>query len=314
MFHYKHLLPAVMAVLTFGGLAACSDDDRPAAEGHDWVLVWHDEFNQPTQNGKPDSTKWSFETGPNPSNNELQYYTDRPENIGFTTYGGESCLRITALKENYKGYAYTSARINTKGHFAQTYGRFEARIWLTYAPGIWPAWWLLGNNYDKVGWPQCGEIDIMENKGWQPNIVSSALHFPGRFSGNPVGASYGMTNARFDTGFHLYAVEWDENYIDFYVDNILYNRVDAHANHGGTWVFDHPFFLLLNVAVGGDFVGYPIDTTRFPQNLYVDYVRVYKDRRNLKPGDLDSEGNIRDWEETGGSTVNPDAAPKDAGK
>lgn len=306
--HLNKIAPALTALLALplsASLFTACSDDKP--EQDDWVLVWHDEFNDPTADNKPDPKKWVFETGATGNgNNELQIYTDRTDNIGYTTHNGEGCLRITALNDNYQGHAYSSARIKTDGLFSQAYGRFEARLQLPYGPGIWPAFWMLGADYNKVGWPQCGEIDIMENKGWQPNMVSSALHFPGHSGSNPITQTFGYERQRFDTSFHTFAVEWDELKIDFFVDDVLYRRVLTSEAEGGQWVFDHPFFILLNVAVGGDFVGSPTTGTKFPQNLYVDYVRVYKRRSRLQPGDLNSEGNITDWQHGDGGTISPD--------
>lgn len=131
--------------------------------------------------------------------------------------------------------------------------------------------------------PKCGEIDIMENKGYQPNIVSSALHFPGHSGGNPITQTFGYENQRFDTDFHIFAVEWDESQIDFFVDNVLYKRVKATDVTDGEWVFDHPFFIILNVAVGGTFGGDPTADTVFPQSMYVDYVRVYQKQQKYNP-------------------------------
>lgn len=128
---------------------------------------------------------------------------------------------------------------------------------------------MLGANYATDVWPKCGEIDIMENKGYQPNIVSSALHFPGHSGGNPITQTFGYESQRFDTDFHIFAVEWDESQIDFFVDNVLYKRVKVADVTDGEWVFDHPFFIILNVAVGGTFGGDPTADTVFPQSMYV---------------------------------------------
>jgi beta-glucanase (GH16 family) len=188
---------------------------------------------------------------------------------------GDGNLIITAIKESNSGSSYTSARIKTKGLFSQTYGRFEARIKTPTGPGIWPAFWLLGDNIDQVNWPMCGEIDIMEQRGQQPSITHGSIHGPGNFGANAITKGYGLTTGRFDTDFHLYAVEWGEDYIDFFIDTYLYQRIKPE-NLSGKWVFNSPFFMILNVAVGGNYVGYPTSGTPFPQSMYIDYVKVYK--------------------------------------
>jgi beta-glucanase (GH16 family) len=179
---------------------------------------------------------------------------------------------------------YTSARLLTKKKFSQTYGRFEARIKVPYGQGIWPAFWMLGNDIDTAGWPTCGEIDIMENIGREPSIVHGTLHGPGYFGANGVTASYSLPASRkFSDDYHTFAVEWEANVIRFYVDARLYKtRTPADLPPGKTWVFNQPFFLILNVAVGGNFPGNPDATTIFPQLMKVDYVRVYKRSSPLK--------------------------------
>lgn len=270
MKHFEFLI-SLLLLLSLTGCEQEKIDDSQ------WILTWSDEFEIPTADNRPDPSKWTYDLGAGGwGNQEEQYYTDRVENVSYTRHEGVGCLKITALKENYGGAPYTSARIKTQGLFEQKYGRFEARLKLPYGPGLWPAFWMLGFNHDSEGWPQCGEIDIMENKGYQPNIVSSALHMPGRSGGNPVTQVYGFENARFDTDFHIFAVEWDESKIDFWVDNVLYRRIYASDVAGGEWVFDHPFFMILNVAVGGTFGGSPNEHTVFPQVLYIDYVRVFR--------------------------------------
>ena len=236
-----------------------------------WELVWSDDFNG-TAGSAPDNTKWAFDLGGGGwGNNELQVYTNNSNNIKLD---GNGKLVITAISG---GTSFTSARIKTKGMFSQAYGRFEARIKTPTGPGIWPAFWMLGANIDTKPWPQCGEIDIMEQRGQQPSITHGTLHGPGYSGGNSIGKAYGLTNGRFDTDYHIYAVEWGEDYIDFFVDNFLYQRLTP-ADVTGEWVYNQPFFLLLNVAVGGNFVGFPTSGTPFPQSMYVDYVKVYKQK------------------------------------
>lgn len=248
----------------------CSDDDTQRVVNFT-QLTMQDEFDS---NGAPNSALWSYDIGTGQNgwgNSELQYYTDRTKNV--TVNNGY--LIITADRENYEGAAYTSARLLTKDKFEQKYGRFEARIRLPYGQGIWPAFWMLGANSDTAIWPQCGEIDIMENRGQQPTLITGSIHGPGYSAGESISKEYDLVNDRFDTGFHIFGIEWGPEYINFYVDDVLYNQITPE-DAPGEWVFDQPFYILMNVAVGGNFVGPPNDETQFPQSMLVDYVRVYK--------------------------------------
>ena len=237
-------------------------------------LTWEDNFDT---KGSPNSTRWTYDIGdgtaegiPGWGNNELQYYTDRPENVVIE----DGMLKITAIKEPYEGRNYTSARILTKGGlFQQAYGRFEARIKLPWGQGLWPAFWLLGTNADV--WPQRGEIDIMENRGSEPTIVHGSVHGPGYSGGEAITKSYELINDRFDTDFHIFGIEWGPDYINYYVDDVLYNQITPE-DVTGEWVYNNnPSYILLNLAVGGAFSGNPSTSTVFPQTMYVDYVRVY---------------------------------------
>jgi beta-glucanase (GH16 family) len=241
-----------------------------------WKLVWSDEFNGP--NGSAvDATQWVTETGGGWGNNELQYYTGRIENA--SQQNGN--LVIHVLQEKYTGgdgvsRNYTSARLKTQGKFSQAYGRFEARIKIPRGQGIWPAFWMLGNDIGKPSWPDCGEIDIMENIGKEPSTVHGTIHGPGYSGANGIGAPYTLPgDQRFADDFHIFAVEWEPSAIRFYVDDHLYSTRTPDLPRGTKWVYDHPFFLLLNVAVGGRWPGNPDATTIFPQAMLVDYVRVY---------------------------------------
>ena len=236
-----------------------------------------DEFDT---DGAPDSSIWGYDigngegtaAGPGWGNNELEYYTDRTENV--TVQNG--VLIISAKKESFEGSNYTSARILTKGKFEQTYGRFEARIRLPYGQGMWPAFWLLGDESNAASWPDIGEIDIMEYRGQNPTTVLGTVHGPGYSGGLSITKSYTLKNDRFDTGFHVFGIEWGPDYINYYVDDVLYNQITP-ADVPGEWVFDHPFYIIINLAVGGDFVGPPNNETVFPQTMLVDYVRVYQE-------------------------------------
>lgn len=250
-----------------------------AADPTVWSLVWSDEFDGPT--GAPvDATKWTAEVGGGGwGNNELEYYTNRTDNA----YQSGGSLVIKAIKEKYTGSDnvtrdYTSARLITKNKFSATYGRFEARIQIPYGQGLWPAFWMLGNNIDSVYWPGCGEVDIMENIGKEPSIIHGTIHGPGYSGAGGLGSSYSLgSNQRFADAFHTFAVEWEPNVVRFYCDGILYKtRTPADLPAGTTWVYDHPFFIILNVAVGGDWPGSPDGSAVFPQTMLVDYVRVYQ--------------------------------------
>jgi len=250
-------------------LAAC--DSATEASG-DWQLVWQDEFEGPAGQ-LPDATNWRFDVGTDWGNSQLEYDTDRPENVSLD---GNGNLAITARLENYMGQSYTSGRITTMDLAEYQYGRFEARIRLPEGQGIWPAFWMLGEDFDTVGWPQCGEIDIMEYRGQETSIVHGSLHGPGYSGGSPITGSVD-NGTGLNTGFHVFAVEWSEDEITWLLDGEAFQTATPNDLPGGSsWVFDHPFFILLNVAVGGSFVGSPNSSTFFPQTMLVDYVRVYQ--------------------------------------
>ncbi len=263
-----HSALLLFAVILWG----CERDNFQKLDERNWQITWSDEFNG--QAGQsPDAAKWTIDLGTGQDgwgNSELQSYTNSPANISLDDQGN---LVITAINE---GNRFTSARIKTQGLFAQQYGRFEARIKTPYGPGIWPAFWMLGENIETVPWSGCGEIDIMELRGQEPHIIHGTIHGPGYSGGNPVTGSYALFNDRFDADFHLYAIEWDKDKIDFFVDDYLYQRIER-GDVPGEWVYDQPFFILLNVAVGGNYVGFPTAQTPFPQKMYIDYVRVYQE-------------------------------------
>jgi beta-glucanase (GH16 family) len=243
-----------------------------------WTLVWTDEFQQ-ADGSAPDSTKWAFDLGGNGwGNNELQTYTDRRVNSRIE--GGK--LILEAHKETFTGSdgiqrSHTSARLKTLGKASWQFGRVEARLKLPVGKGLWPAFWMLGTNFPTIGWPACGEIDIMEHIGREPSKIYGTVHGPGYSGSGGIGGSLTMSNgvAAADD-FHLFAIEWETNRIRWFVDNQLYFTVTPASLPGGAqWVFDHNHFLLLNVAVGGNWPGSPDATTTFPQRMEVDYVRVY---------------------------------------
>jgi len=192
----------------------------------------------------------------------LQNYTNRTQNAATD---GNGNLVITALRESYQGSQFTSARIKTQNLFTQTYGRFEARLKTPYGQGLWPAFWMLGANNETVTWPQCGEIDIMELRGQKPSIVNGSLHGPGFSGGNAITDSFALRYDRFDVDYHIFAVEWTADTIDYFVDGYLYQRINK-SDVPGEWVYDHPFYMILNVAVGGNYLGNPTNTNAFPTN------------------------------------------------
>jgi beta-glucanase (GH16 family) len=236
-----------------------------------WRVIWSDEFNGPA--GAPvDPKKWTFDTGAGGwGNNELETYTNSTENV---FQDGSGNLVIRALKTGAN--SYTSGRIKTQGKFDFQYGRAEARIKIPYGQGIWPAFWMLGNDIDRVGWPECGEIDIMENVGKEPSTIHGTVHGPGYSGSAGIGGPYALpAGKRFADDFHVYAVEWSPQSVAFFVDGAKYFEVTpARLPAGKTWAYQHPFFLILNVAVGGMWPGNPDPTTTFPQQMLVDWVRV----------------------------------------
>lgn len=227
------------------------------------TLFWSDEFNT---DGLPDPTKWGYDLGGDGwGNSELQYYTNRAENA--IVQGG--VLKIKALKETYSGRIYTSARLLTLNKFAFTYGRVEVRAKIPSGVGTWPAIWMLGSNIATTPWPGCGEIDIMEHRGSELNKIFGTLHYPGRSGGNADGSTITLANAT--TDFHIYKLEWSSSEIKIYADNEL-----VHTVINSTAIpFNHDFFFILNLAIGGTFAG-SVDPAFSNATMEVDYVRVYK--------------------------------------
>jgi beta-glucanase (GH16 family) len=272
---------------------SCSTDDKQTVARFA-ELVMADEFNT---DGVPNPEVWGYDIGNGSDtqagvgwgNGELQYYTSRTENVKVEN----GVLVVTALKEDFNGATFTSARLSTKGLLEQTYGRFEARIKVPSGSGLWPAFWMLGADCGDVVWPQCGEIDVMEYRRQEPTSVSGTVHGPG-YSGltDPQGQitkAYDLGNDRFDTGFHIFGIEWGPEYINFYVDDVLYNQItpedlevtpDDGSGALGEWVFNKPFYIIINLAVGGAFPGAPDSNETFPQSMLIDYVSVYKISNN----------------------------------
>lgn len=235
-----------------------------------WNLVWQDEF----EGNELNLANWTFDLGGGGwGNAEWEAYTNRPENVRVVN----GMLIIEAREEEvtFSGLPYSSARIKTQGLHAWQYGRIEARMKLPYGQGIWPAFWMLGENITQKGWPGSGEIDILEFIGREPDHIYATVHAPGYSGGNGVGSSLIVPAETLKNDFRVYAIEWQENEIRWYLDDQEYFKVTS-ADVPNTWIFDHPFFIILNLAVGGRWPGYPDDTTVFPQFLYVDYIRVYQ--------------------------------------
>jgi beta-glucanase (GH16 family) len=269
------LLKTLLLGMLFIVIGCNPDETQTVAEYKNLVLS--DEFDT---DDIIDSDIWTFDIGNGINgwgNNEEQFYTNRRENVSVQN----GTLIIKAIKEDYNGFDYTSSKVLTKGLKEQAYGRFEARIQLPTGQGMWPAFWLLGANCgdgtaDTEVWPNCGEIDIMEYRGQDPTVVHGSVHGPGYAGGNAITKSYALENDRFDTGFHVFGIEWAPEYINYYVDDVLYNQITRQqVEEKGTWVFDQPFYIIINLAVGGDFIGAPNEETVFPQTMLIDYVRVY---------------------------------------
>lgn len=227
------------------------------ASGTTYTQVWADEFTGTTVN----SSNWTFDPGAG-QNGELEYY----QAANATVTNGN--LVITAKKESVGGMAYTSARMNTLNKVSSLYGRIEARIKMPLGKGLWPAFWMLGTDFPTVGWPNCGEIDIMEHVN-DDNLIYGTIHWDN-------GANYGLTTTTTPADYHVYAVEWDTNSIRWYVDSTLYVTANIANNINNTGAFHKPFYIILNMAVGGQFPGNTIDQTKLPAQMLVDYVRVYK--------------------------------------
>ncbi|MFN4224468.1 MAG: family 16 glycosylhydrolase [Fervidobacterium nodosum] len=275
----EKLLLLIMVLLVLLSTVGCSftKEEYALLKSDKWKLIWSDEFN-----GKEvDRTKWNFQIGNNNGwgNGEWQYYTD-----GKNAWIENGMLVIEARKEVVKDskgtYNYTSTRMTTENKFSIQYGKIEARLKFPQGKGLWPAFWMLGENFRYVGWPTCGEIDIVEFLGHDKKTVYGTMHGPGYSGSYGISGKYMIdvtTKPSFVDDFHVFGVIWDEEKIIWYVDDEIYHAVYKKAieNRGKPWVFDNPFFIILNLAVGGYWPGYPDNTTPFPARFYVDYVRVY---------------------------------------
>ena len=261
----------------------CGSSDEIVSPPARWVLTMSDDFDG-AEGTPPDATMWTYDVGGDGwGNGQLEFNTDRVENVSLD---GQGHLQIVALEESYMGNDYTSGRIKTqvfvcddddkKCGFDQKYGRFEARIQLPEGQGLWPAFWMLGANVDEVPWPGCGEIDVMEYQGQRPKRVFGTLHGPGYSGGESISGDFELDgDETFADDFHVFAVDWDPGRIVFSVDGEVYHSVNS-SSVPGDWVFDHEFFVILNLAVGGTLGGPVGPDTVFPAEVLVDYVRVFE--------------------------------------
>ena len=254
-------------------------NEEPAPNGEkEWQLVWADEF----ETEELDADKWSYQFGTGRDegltgwgNNELQYYTDREENIFIE----DDMLHIVAREENFEGMNYTSARIRSIDKGDWLYGRFEIRAKMPEGQGIWPAIWMMPTESVYGGWAASGEIDIMEYLGHEPDKVHGTLHYGGSWPDNvDSGDDYQLDDGKFSDDFHVFTLEWEYGEIRWYVNGEHYQTQNSWYTdgHGFPAPFNQKFHMILNVAVGGNWPGNPDDTTEFPQKLIVDYVRVYQ--------------------------------------
>ncbi|MCF8308154.1 MAG: glycoside hydrolase family 16 protein [Bacteroidales bacterium] len=254
--------------------ASCENEKKeiPVPEGYQ--LVWHDEFDY---NGLPDAEKWSYDTVGNDygwGNNELQYYTSRDKDNAFVD--GEK-LHIKAIKEEKGKRDYTSARLITKNKGDWKYGRFEFRAKLPQGRGIWPAIWMLPTDWEYGDWPASGEIDIMEHVGYNPDSVFASAHTEAYNHVKGTNKTEGIKVRNIYDEFHTYTLEWEEDEYRVFFDDIHFFTFENENKTFKEWPFDKPFHILLNVAVGGNWGGKEgVDDAIFPQEMIVDYVRVYK--------------------------------------
>jgi beta-glucanase (GH16 family) len=264
---------AAAAAAVLSGMATTATSD--AAPARPMAATFTEDFNGPAGSAA-NSSRWNYETGDNVNNHEREWYTSGAANGALD---GQGHLVITAKKEGghtcwYGPCQYTSSRLTTANKFSAQYGHVEARMQIPRGQGMWPAFWMLGTNIGQsgVGWPKCGEIDIMENVGFEPNTVHGTIHGPGYSGANGIGAAY--NGPVFADGFHTYAVDWSPNSIKWSVDGHVYETRTPADVHGNQWVFNHPFYIILNLAVGGYWPGDPNGSTPFPARLVVDYVHV----------------------------------------
>jgi beta-glucanase (GH16 family) len=271
-------LRSCAAAAVLGLAAATFVVSAPAPHAAAAALIWSDEFTG-AAGSAPDASRWNHDVGGSGwGNSQLEYDTNSTSNAALD---GAGHLVLTGRRESgghtcwYGTCEYTSARLNTSGRFTVQYGRLEARMWIPCGQGMWPAFWALGSNLGSAGWPASGEIDVMENVGFEPFTVHGSLHGPGYSGGNSLSAARSIGNWYCDT-YHVFSATWSSSAISFAVDGSTYGTfTPANVAGRGPWAFNHPFFLLLNLAIGGSWPGSPNAATPFPAQLRVDYVRVY---------------------------------------
>lgn len=263
----------IITTLLSGLLAACGSSltgakPTPVVPPEGWTLIWQDEFEA----DKINPANWTYDLGGwGWGNGEAQFYTSRPENARLEN----GMLVIEARQEKYESSYYTSARLKTQGLQEFQYGRIEARLKVPVGAGLWPAFWMLGNDFNGSNWPDCGEIDIMEYLGKEPDLIMGTVHGPG-YSGALGFSKWHRQTFNIADDFHTYAIEWSPDQIDWFFDGVKYHTVTRSDVGEREWVFDHPFFLLLNLAVGGQLPGPVGLDTVFPTQFLVDYVRVFQ--------------------------------------
>ncbi|MFL5478266.1 MAG: family 16 glycosylhydrolase [Gemmatimonadaceae bacterium] len=276
-----------ICIAALPGCAGNTPAPTPTGATGKWVQVWSDEFDG-AAGARVDDSNWNYELGDGCSagncgwgNNEKEYYTNSPNNIALN---GQGQLMVAARTAAAAGLAcyygpcrYTSGKITTRGKVLADPGRVEARIRLPAGQGLWPAFWMLGSSFPAVPWPQAGELDIMENKGSEPRISSSAVHGPGYSGNTPFAHRQTLQGGTLSSDFHTFAVEWDAVRVRFFVDGAMHYTVDRdQMRRYGRPILGQPFYLILNLAVGGHFDGDPKSDAIFPATMLVDYVRVFK--------------------------------------
>ncbi|WP_217545120.1 glycoside hydrolase family 16 protein [Streptomyces sp. GbtcB6] len=274
----RRCLFAVLSAALVGSVAVGPAHRAEAADAGAAAVTFSDTFDG-AAGSAVNSSKWTLETGDNVNNHEREYYTSGTNNAALD---GQGHLVITAKKENPANYQcwygtcqYTSARLNTSGKFSAQYGHVEARMKIPRGQGMWPAFWMLGTDIGSVGWPNSGEIDVMENVGYEPSTIHGTIHGPGYSGSNGIGAAYSLSNGQaFADAFHTFAVDWAPNSIKWSVDGVVYQTRTPADVGSNTWAFNKPFFLILNLAVGGYWPGDPDSSTAFPAQLVVDSVSV----------------------------------------
>lgn len=275
----RALLPILLIIITL--LGSCTSAQKSEAQSSsDYELIWSDEFEY---EGLPDSSKWSYDVGDGCpdlcgwGNNELQYYTeDRLKNARVENGN----LIIEAHNENYKSRDYTSARLLTRNRDAWKYGRFEIRAKLPSGKGTWPAIWMLPESWEYGGWPESGEIDIMEHVGHEPERVYATVHTEAYNHVLGTQDTDTMQVSDAEQNFHIYTLEWTPQTISWYIDGEQYSRFNNEYATYKEWPFDRPFHLILNIAVGGNWGGAQgVDENIWPQQMVVDYVRVYQNKQ-----------------------------------